>query len=212
VNLLRLSNRKIDDVTKVYWFSECDPMFCFFLSCGRHKRHDHKRSEIRSDRTDKSSVVTSPTVKPCSNATQLINPSGGKSPKNTSQYLLGANSSPVAISSSTSTNNNGVNLGVSSACSQVSGSSGNVIEMLEEAFSGYNSGDEHMGQKESVLTPDQWEKRDKAFSKALTERGLILKDMVEDGACLFRAISIQLYGDQEMHETIRQQTMDYIVS
>lgn len=34
--------------------------------------------------------------------------------------------------------------------------------------------------------------------------------MEEDGACLFRAISIQLYGDQEMHDLIRQRTMDYI--
>jgi OTU domain-containing protein 5 len=36
--------------------------------------------------------------------------------------------------------------------------------------------------------------------------------MDEDGACLFRAISYQMYGDQDMHEHIRQQTMDYIVS
>lgn len=36
--------------------------------------------------------------------------------------------------------------------------------------------------------------------------------MIEDGACLFRAISLQIYGDQEMHEEIRQQTMDYIVN
>lgn len=34
--------------------------------------------------------------------------------------------------------------------------------------------------------------------------------MEEDGACLFRAISYQLYGDQEMHDLIRQRTMDYI--
>lgn len=34
--------------------------------------------------------------------------------------------------------------------------------------------------------------------------------MEEDGACLFRAISFQLYGDQEMHDIIRQQTCDYI--
>lgn len=46
----------------------------------------------------------------------------------------------------------------------------------------------------------------------MCDRGFLLEEIVEDGACLFRAISLQIYGDQEMHEVIRQQTMDYIVS
>lgn len=54
--------------------------------------------------------------------------------------------------------------------------------------------------------------RDENFAKEMSKRGLIIKEMEEDGACLFRAISFQLYGDQDMHEMIRQQTMDYIVS
>ena len=36
--------------------------------------------------------------------------------------------------------------------------------------------------------------------------------MGEDGACLFRAVSDQVYGDQEMHSTVRKHCMDYIVS
>lgn len=36
--------------------------------------------------------------------------------------------------------------------------------------------------------------------------------MKDDGACLFRAISDQLYGDQEMHDIVRKQCMDYVVS
>lgn len=35
--------------------------------------------------------------------------------------------------------------------------------------------------------------------------------MVEDGACLFRAIADQVYGDQEMHSVVRTHCMDYIV-
>lgn len=36
--------------------------------------------------------------------------------------------------------------------------------------------------------------------------------MGEDGACLFRAVSDQVYGDQEMHSIVRKHCMDYIVS
>lgn len=85
------------------------------------------------------------------------------------------------------------------------------MKILEEQVSGYNSGDEHLESKENNLTDEEWKKRDEKFSKRLTqERGLLIKEMEEDGACLFRAISYQIYGDQDMHDMIRQQTMDYI--
>lgn len=82
---------------------------------------------------------------------------------------------------------------------------------IDDSYSGYNSGDEHMGQKYD-LTPEQWEERDKLFIKTMSDRGFVIEQIVEDGACLFRSISLQIYGDQDMHEIIRQQTMDYIVS
>lgn len=85
-----------------------------------------------------------------------------------------------------------------------------ILEILEEKVSGYNSGDEHLGAKDQNLSSEEWNKRDEKFSKSLSERGLIIKEMEEDGACLFRAISFQLYGDQGMHDSIREQTMDYI--
>lgn len=85
-----------------------------------------------------------------------------------------------------------------------------LLEILEEKVSGYNSGDEHLSTKDNNLSSEEWKKRDEKFSKLLSERGLTIKEMEEDGACLFRAISFQLYGDQEMHDMIRQQTMDYI--
>lgn len=85
------------------------------------------------------------------------------------------------------------------------------LKVVEEKVSGYNSGDEHLVSKENNLTSDEWKKRDEKFSTHLRqERGFLIKEMEEDGACLFRAISCQIYGDQDMHDMIRQQTMDYI--
>lgn len=94
-----------------------------------------------------------------------------------------------------------------SSCGNTSGEQ--VVDLIE-AVSGYNSGDEHLGSKDSNLSSEEWKKRDEKFSKLLAERGLMIKEMEEDGACLFRAISYQLYGDQDMHDIIRQQTCDYI--
>ncbi|CAO1441743.1 unnamed protein product [Diamesa serratosioi] len=101
--------------------------------------------------------------------------------------------------------------------STISNNNTNSSELVEqcmssdkEQVSGYNSGDEHLGSKERLLTSDEWKTRDDKFASTLNEQGLIIKEMEEDGACLFRAISFQLYGDQDQHELIRQQTMDYI--
>lgn len=79
------------------------------------------------------------------------------------------------------------------------------------SYSGYNSGDEHSGQKYD-LTLDEWAERDRQFIKLMNDQGFVVEEVAEDGACLFRSISLQIFGDQDMHEIIRQQTMDYIVS
>ncbi|CAF2868708.1 unnamed protein product [Rotaria sp. Silwood2] len=50
------------------------------------------------------------------------------------------------------------------------------------------------------------------FARALKEKkGFVIKSVQEDGACLFRAVSDQVFGDEEMHATVRQNCMDYIV-
>lgn len=46
----------------------------------------------------------------------------------------------------------------------------------------------------------------------MRKMGFIVKKMGEDGACLFRAVADQVYGDQEMHGVVRKHCMDYIVS
>lgn len=87
----------------------------------------------------------------------------------------------------------------------------NANDDEQNSYSGYNSGDEHIGQKYD-LTPEEWGERDRRFAKTMSDRGFVIEEIAEDGACLFRSISLQIFGDQDMHEIIRQQTMDYIVS
>lgn len=104
-----------------------------------------------------------------------------------------------------------VSIGPGSQKNNTQGNGANaVIDLLDDSYSGYNSGDEHMN-RDAGLTPTEWKDRDEKFITTMSERGLIVKEIEEDGACLFRAISLQMYGDQDMHEDIRQQTMDYIV-
>lgn len=75
--------------------------------------------------------------------------------------------------------------------------------------SGYNSGDEYepFGWN---LTADQWEEKERRFEKKMKKKGLMIKKMREDGACLFRAIADQVYGDQDMHSSVRKNCMDYV--
>lgn len=54
--------------------------------------------------------------------------------------------------------------------------------------------------------------RDELFSRCIANLGFEIKQMNEDGACLFRSIADQVYGDQELHFTVRTYCMDYIVS
>lgn len=54
--------------------------------------------------------------------------------------------------------------------------------------------------------------KERRFEKKMKKKGLMIKKMREDGACLFRAVADQVYGDQDMHGNVRQHCMDYIVS
>ncbi|XP_055308445.1 uncharacterized protein LOC129572505 [Sitodiplosis mosellana] len=54
------------------------------------------------------------------------------------------------------------------------------VEDDQNSYSGYNSGDEHHGQKYD-LTPEKWEERDKLFVKTMNDRGFVIEQIVEDG-------------------------------
>lgn len=158
-----------------------------------HKRENRERDKNASPNYQLGSPSVSGKKQPPSTCTSpLTSAAGSRSPKS----AIPSASTLSASGSSSSASSN--------PCK-------NVPAVAEEAsLSGYNSGDEHVGQKDAQLTPDEWKKRDEGFAKIMSDRGFIIKDMEEDGACLFRAISLQIYGDQDMHEIIRQQTMDYI--
>ncbi|XP_030162291.1 OTU domain-containing protein 5 isoform X3 [Lynx canadensis] len=101
----------------------------------------------------------------------------------------------------------------------------------EEVGAGYNSEDEYeaaaarieamdpatVEQGEQNTGPFQWIpatslKQEHWFEKALRDKkGFIIKQMKEDGACLFRAVADQVYGDQDMHEVVRKHCMDYLM-
>ncbi|ELU11592.1 hypothetical protein CAPTEDRAFT_227475 [Capitella teleta] len=84
----------------------------------------------------------------------------------------------------------------------------NTVEDGED-FGGYNSGDEYNAQPQNIS--EDIEELERCFEEALKEkRGFIIKKMGEDGACLFRAVADQIYGDQEMHSSVRNHCVDYM--
>lgn len=54
--------------------------------------------------------------------------------------------------------------------------------------------------------------QDLDFSATLKKHGLEIREQEGDGNCLFRAISLQVYGDSSMHSDVRKQCMDFMVS
>ncbi|XP_026817913.1 OTU domain-containing protein 5-A-like [Rhopalosiphum maidis] len=76
---------------------------------------------------------------------------------------------------------------------------------------GYNSEDEY-GEIPKQFNDMEWAEQDRIFEKKLKKCDLVLKQMKDDGACLFRAVSDQLFGDQDMHDIVRKQCMDYVSS
>ncbi|XP_068916605.1 OTU domain-containing protein 5-B [Tenebrio molitor] len=86
--------------------------------------------------------------------------------------------------------------------------------VVKEDCTGFNSEDEYDDQgliKERNLPDEEWQKRDDYFSRGMSNLGFEIKQMNEDGACLFRSIADQVYGDQEFHYQVRQDCMNYIV-
>ncbi|CAJ1934441.1 unnamed protein product [Cylindrotheca closterium] len=48
------------------------------------------------------------------------------------------------------------------------------------------------------------------FETALKKQGLEIREQAGDGNCLFRAVSLQVYGDPSMHMDVRKQCMDHM--
>lgn len=92
-------------------------------------------------------------------------------------------------------------------------SSGQNVEDAD--YSGYNSGDEYTHDRRTSYmqwTEQEFQEREIQFEKKINKKGWVIKKMAEDGACLFRAVADQIYGDQDMHKVVRKLCIDYIVS
>lgn len=73
----------------------------------------------------------------------------------------------------------------------------------------YNSADEHDAAIPAISALEL-AKLESAFEARMARRGLRLKRMLQDGNCLFRAVSDRVYGDAEMHDVVRRLCMDYV--
>lgn len=92
-------------------------------------------------------------------------------------------------------------------------SSSGAVEDVD--YSGYNSGDEHTHDRQPSYmqwTEQEFQEKEIQFEKKINKKGWIIRKMAEDGACLFRAVADQIYGDQDMHSVLRKLCIDYIVS
>ncbi|UJR30874.1 hypothetical protein I4U23_018387 [Adineta vaga] len=75
-----------------------------------------------------------------------------------------------------------------------------------------NSEDEHEPSTTVKYDRNNLNEIEMRFIQNLKEKkGFVIKSVQEDGACLFRAVSDQVFGDEEMHATVRHNCMDYIV-
>nr|XP_015207080.1 PREDICTED: OTU domain-containing protein 5 [Lepisosteus oculatus] len=95
----------------------------------------------------------------------------------------------------------------------VAGGGGGGPSPDPEEGAGYNSEDEYENAARlQSLDPATVEQQEHRFEKALGEKkGFVIKKMKEDGACLFRAVADQVYGDQDMHDVVRKHCMDYLM-
>lgn len=50
------------------------------------------------------------------------------------------------------------------------------------------------------------------YTHALSEQGLHIEAVEGDGNCLFRAVAHQIYGDENLHNLVRQKCLDYMES
>lgn len=69
----------------------------------------------------------------------------------------------------------------------------------------YNSDDERGSR---VLSDAQLAR----FGERLAALGLELRPTAADGNCLFRAVALQVYGDAEMHDTVRQLCLKHMAA
>lgn len=120
--------------------------------------------------------------------------------------------SQASSSTSTATTNGGLAIDTNMVSSEASNNQ--MPSPPPASPTGYNSGDEY-GDKSNCnsrhCTPEQVTEMERRFEKKLRKKGLTIMKMGEDGACLFRAVADQVYGDEEMHSLVRKLCCDYMI-
>ncbi|XP_047738988.1 OTU domain-containing protein 5-B isoform X2 [Hyalella azteca] len=76
-------------------------------------------------------------------------------------------------------------------------SSCNASSHDDEHQSGYNSGDEYQPMNWN-LSSQEWTEKERWFEKKMKKKGLMIKKMQEDGACLFSSIFSQQEANKDM--------------
>lgn len=125
-------------------------------------------------------------------------------------------SSSSSASSTSSTHHGGATVLPGGAVSLVGGvavvggNNGSSPSDYESMTGGYNSEDEHAAEPEGQRQ-DNTDELEHWFEATLKEKkGFTVKKMREDGACLFRAVADQVFGDPEMHSDVRKTCIDYM--
>jgi len=86
-----------------------------------------------------------------------------------------------------------------------SSTSANVASSASETKGHYSE----LNSKPSSKHP---QKEQSDFSEALKKRGLEEVEQEGDGNCLFRAVSLQVYGDSDAHMDVRRRCMDFMAN
>lgn len=185
----------------------------------RHRHHLHSLHEAAASGNKKAASVSQPQTGPCSSYSdqmevdqEMGNMAAGSCIKmagsGAESALTSATSDQILISSCSTSASNSLNTSDASATQSDTSA---THTSPPASPTGYNSGDEYGGRAtRATWTPEQLNEMERRFEKKLRKKGLTITKMGEDGACLFRAVADQVYGDEEMHSLVRKLCCDYM--
>lgn len=183
----------------------------------RLRHHLHSLHEATTSSNKKATSVSQPQTGACSSySDQMEVVDTISSMASASCMKLGVSGSESALTSGTSEliGSPVASVSLNSSDASTTQSESSVVHHSPPASpTGYNSGDEYGGRTATARaswTPEQLNEMERRFEKKLRKKGLAIMKMGEDGACLFRAVADQVYGDEEMHSLVRKLCCDYM--
>ena len=82
---------------------------------------------------------------------------------------------------------------------------------LSLSKSGININNNLLGKKTKNNSTPLNEEQEIKFQKIMDNNNFLIKKVVGDGNCMFRAFSDQIYGSEKYHNVLREKCMDYLV-